>query len=251
MSGWIKLHRKVIEQGWLQHGDLWRFWCWCLLKASHKAINMRVGLKEVSLLPGQFVFGRSAAGKELRMSERTVRTCLTALKTTNNVTIETTSKFSIVTICNWVKYQSNESENDQQSDQQNDTQVTSIRPASDQQVTTNKNERMEECKNEKKKRIAPIILGEFKNVRLTQEEVDRFKAELNGDMFARVIQVLDEQIEEKGYKSMNHNLAIRKWCIKAATERFGSGGSNRTSVTPVIDPSRITASGMVLTYPRG
>ena len=54
--GYVKLWRKSLEGGWLKDHKLWAFWCWCLGKASHKQIKILVGLQEVNLLPGEFVF---------------------------------------------------------------------------------------------------------------------------------------------------------------------------------------------------
>lgn len=107
-----------------------------------------VGYQEVTLKPGQFIFGRRKAASDLNLSERTIRTCLKALKNFKQLTIETTNKFSILSIVKWDIYQSNGLINDQQDDQQIVHPVTSKRPANDQQVTTNKNDK--ECiKNEK------------------------------------------------------------------------------------------------------
>ena len=124
MDGYIKLYRKSIENGWLKNGDLWRFWCYCLLKATHQKTTVVVGWQQIELEPGQFIFGRRVASDDLEMSERKVRTCLHALKNMQNVTIKTTNKFSIISIVNWDTYQQAETQNDQQNDQQ----ATSRRP---------------------------------------------------------------------------------------------------------------------------
>ena len=67
------------------------------------------------------------------------------------MTIKTTSKYSIISLENWHKYQSG----DQQNDQQAVTQATSKRPASDQQVTTNKNDKNDK-NEENEKNIPPV-----------------------------------------------------------------------------------------------
>lgn len=111
----------------MQNPILWTFWCWCLLKASHKYHKQMVGFQNIEIEPGQFVFGRKKAAEELPLSERQIRTCIKHLEKTENLTIKTTNKFSIITIVNWNSYQCKEASNDQQSDQQ----TTSKRPASD------------------------------------------------------------------------------------------------------------------------
>lgn len=117
-GGWIKLYRASIGKGWLSNHRLWTFWCYCLLKASHKETTVLIGNQQVRLLPGQFVFGRKKAAKDLRMSERQTRTCIDSLKTLENVSVKTTNKYSLVTIINWGIYQGGENGNDHQNDQQ-------------------------------------------------------------------------------------------------------------------------------------
>lgn len=130
-KGYVKFWRKSLESGWLQNHELWVFWSWSLLKASHKVIAIKIGFQEIILQPGEFVFGRHKASKELKMSERQVRSCLGFLKKAGNVTIKTTNKFSIISIANWNIYQSIDSENERQDDQP----PTSHRP----QTRINKN----------------------------------------------------------------------------------------------------------------
>jgi hypothetical protein len=117
-TGYIKLYRSAIEKGWLTNPVLWTFWCYCMLKASHKRITQFVGKQQITLQPGQFVFGRKKAAKELKRSEREIRTCCEVLKKLQNVTIKTTNKFSIITVVNWNTYQGFNDTNDQQNDQQ-------------------------------------------------------------------------------------------------------------------------------------
>jgi hypothetical protein len=127
MNGYVKLWRKMLKHGMMQNPELLRFWIWCLLKASHQDHETLVGYKGVKLGPGQFIYGRNAAAKELRSTPRKMRTCVDALQTLGNLTIKTTNKFSTITITNWERYQSREDA----SDQQNDQQATSKRPTSD------------------------------------------------------------------------------------------------------------------------
>lgn len=98
MSGWIKIYRQSVANGWLQNHRLWAFWCYCLLRASHQAIEVTVGYQRIRLEAGQFIFGRKTAAKELKMTERQIRTCQTSLISTGNMSVETTNKFSVISI---------------------------------------------------------------------------------------------------------------------------------------------------------
>ncbi len=141
MSGWIKLHRLALENGWLTNHRLWAFFCYCLLKASHKARIAKIQFQEIALAPGQFIFGRQQAARDLHMTERQIRTCLTHLISTNSLTVKTTNKYSIVTLVNWHTYQDRETVDDQQNDQQNGMTETSKGPTKDQPETTDKKDK--------------------------------------------------------------------------------------------------------------
>ena len=137
--GYVKLWRKSLDAGWLQNHQLWAFWSWSLMKATYKEFDQIVGFQTIHLMPGDFIFGRKKAAKELKISDRSIRTILNFLKTSGNLTIKTTNKFSIISIANWETYQQTEIISDQQSDQP----PTSHRPATDhkQEVKEYKNKR--------------------------------------------------------------------------------------------------------------
>jgi len=62
------------------------------MKASYKEFDAIVGLQVVHLMPGQFIFGRRIAAKEMGLTERQIRTILDLLRKAGNLTIKTTSK---------------------------------------------------------------------------------------------------------------------------------------------------------------
>jgi hypothetical protein len=126
-DGYIWLYRKSRHSSVFQNSKLWHFWTWCLLSATHQPFEALVGFQNVHLNPGQFLFTRRLAMKELPLSEREIRTCVETLKKLENLTIKTTNKYSIITICNWPLYQIEFSENVQQ--------MSNKRPANVQQTS--------------------------------------------------------------------------------------------------------------------
>ena len=64
--------------------------------------------------PGQFIFGRESAAKELKMSPSTVWNRIKKLENMRNLDIESDSKYSIITIINWNTYQGREEKGDSQ-----------------------------------------------------------------------------------------------------------------------------------------
>jgi hypothetical protein len=107
--GWIKLWRKSTDSQVFQSEGLWKLWTWCLMKANHTEawvpINTGKGDTSVQLKPGQFVFGRHTAARELGMNPSTVRDRMHKLESMSNITLKADTHFTVVTIRNWHQYQ--------------------------------------------------------------------------------------------------------------------------------------------------
>lgn len=127
MSGWIKLHRQILNWEWYSDNNAFRVFIHLLLKANHKDRRF----KGIELKAGSVVTSRDILAMETGLSVRQIRTALDKLKTTNEVTIKTSSKGTIIQVVNYKKYQLETNE------------TTNERPAIDQQTTTNKKEKKE------------------------------------------------------------------------------------------------------------
>ena len=123
-SGWIKISREMLEWEWYSSPEMVQLFLYLLLMANHKSKQWR----GITVERGQVVTSRNELCKNLNMSPRVVRTCMTRLISTNEVTSESTSQYTVITICNYDKYQYHESDSDQQNDQQNDQRATNERP---------------------------------------------------------------------------------------------------------------------------
>lgn len=144
MSGWIKLHRKFLNWEWYTKDNMAHFFLHLLLMANHKETKWR----GVVVGRGQLLTGRKQLSESTGLSERSVRTCLNLLKSTNELTIKTTSKYSVITIINYDLYQ----DNDDESTSKTTSKQSGDRPSTDQVPTTSKNEKNN--KNEKKEEVA-------------------------------------------------------------------------------------------------
>jgi len=143
-AGWIKLHRSITDSFVFDNPDRLKFWLWCLCKASHKDRKQTVGLQEIQLTKGQFVFGRKKASTELSMDESKIYRLLKTFEKREKVEVKSNNKYSLVTVVNWSFYQGSE----QQSEQQMNNKLTT----NEQQSNTNKN-----VKKERRKEIDIFI----------------------------------------------------------------------------------------------
>ena len=71
------------------------------------------------------------------------------------------------------------------------------------------------------------IYGEYKHVRLKEEEYNKLVNELGEKTTQDCIRTLDEYIEMKGTKYKSHYLAIKKWVVDAVKKKPQQQSSNK------------------------
>ena len=159
-QGWIKLHRKMVEWEWYDDHNTCRLFIHILLKCHRKEKRYR----GTAIPAGSLITGRKKLSVETGLSERQIRTALEKLKSTNDVTIKTTTEYSIISVVNWNDHQ----RTDQQDDQQTTSGMTNERPASDQRATT-----IQEGKEDKeRKKIESVVVSRAdENPKTLLEEV--------------------------------------------------------------------------------
>ena len=145
-QGWIKLHRALMDWEWYDDIITRGIFIHCLLRANHTDTNWR----GIELKRGQFVTSLKHLAEENGISLQTLRTHLKRLKSTRELTIKSTNKNSIITVCKYESYQSEKSEANTQTNTQTNKQVTSNQQATNIQLTTDKNEKNNKNVNNEK-----------------------------------------------------------------------------------------------------
>jgi len=130
-TGWIKLHRQLLEWEWYSDINVTRLFLHLMLKANHKDKKYR----GIVIQRGQLLTGRELLSSETGLSEQQIRTCLTKLKSTSDITIKSTSKGTLLTVDNYGIYQGC----DDVSTSKSTSTLTNEQPTDNQRVTTNKN----------------------------------------------------------------------------------------------------------------
>ncbi len=136
MDGWIKLHRKLLDNPRFNEGDWLKVWLFLLCSATHANIRRVFGSELMTLSPGQLITSRSTISMKTDVQESKVERILKRLEIEQQIEQRSSSVSRLITIVNWGEYQEGEQEHEQQ--------VNSDRTASEQQVNTNKNRRTEE-----------------------------------------------------------------------------------------------------------
>lgn len=143
----IKLDRKIIDSEVFAHDGQLRFWLWLLLRANYKksfaAINTGSGKKTVTVERGQLVFGRNSAGSELRINSSTLYKWLKLFEKLEMIEAKSNKHFTVVTICKYDEYQSEEK------DEVTSREQASNKPVTNQCPTSNTSKEVKEIKEVK------------------------------------------------------------------------------------------------------
>jgi hypothetical protein len=150
---------------------------------------------EINIGPGQFVFGRDSASLELDMNPSTIWKRMGKLKNLQNLTIESSRQYSLITILNWHTYQEEKLESNNESNYQ----VTGKEQASD----TNKKD-----KKEKNKIIKELYL-DF--VMLSKNEHENLIIELGEPATKDMLSRLNNYLGSTGKKYKSHYFTILNW----------------------------------------
>lgn len=188
MEGWVTLHRKFLQWEWFDKPEMVQLFIWLLLNANYADKKWQGTV----IKRGQLLTTTPKIMEALRLTERQTRTCISRLKSTGEVSVKTTNKYSIITICNYDRYQVDNFSNDGQNDGQSVTQATDKRRTNDGRlydictVTNNKtikqlNNNISLCNDildaracEDKERDIIFKIFFLKNFEKPAYEVDRF-----------------------------------------------------------------------------
>lgn len=139
-KGYFKIWHKIEDWEWWGDLTMMGFWLYLLKKANIKEKRWRGS----TVKRGQFISSRASMAEDLDISEQQIRTMVSRLKSTSELTSESTNQYTLYTIVNYDKYQKKFAEVTDEST----SEATSKQPASNQRATTTK-----ECKNVRKKDI--------------------------------------------------------------------------------------------------
>jgi hypothetical protein len=130
-TGFIKIHRKICKWEWYQDANTFRLFVHLLLNANHKKLKWQGN----EIDRGQLITGLNSLSNDLGLSVQQIRTSISKLKSTSEITVNPTNKFSLITLVNYDSYQSKEVlETDKPTSQPTDDQQTD-----NNQSTTNNN----------------------------------------------------------------------------------------------------------------
>ncbi len=134
-SGWIKLHRQLLNWEWYDDVNTSRLFIHLLLTANHKDKNWR----GIEIKRGTRLTSLDKLSSETNLSVSKIRTAIKKLISTNEIASKSHSQHTVFIMINYDMYQDD--------DKQNDKSIASESQANNKRIATNKNEKNE--KNDK------------------------------------------------------------------------------------------------------
>lgn len=192
-GGFVYLWRKMLEWEWYTDSKTVHLFIHLLLSANHKSGYWH-GEK---IERGQVVTGLNALCRATGISPQSIRTCINRLKSTGNITIKSTNRFSIITICNYDRFQNKKSTTNKQVNTQTNNLVTTNQQATNKQLTTNNksnnnNKSNKSNNNNITNKETPTLIQFGKVLRMSQEQMDE-----TIKLFGRAL--VDQEIPEADF----------------------------------------------------
>lgn len=199
-EGFILLHRKILEWEWYEDVNTSRLFIHLLLTANHKDKKWQ----GVDIKRGQKVTSLRHLADETGISVMQVRVALDRLKLTHEITHQTTSKYSVITINNYDEYQSNNTRNNKR--------ITNKQHTDNTRITTNNNDNNENNENKNKTHLKEDI---------TKDEVLELSQTLGltPEGIISYYQRIKDYELSVGKKYKNYPATIRNWVRRARNKQ--------------------------------
>ena len=104
MTGWIKLHRSLLEWEWYDDINVKVTFIHLLLSANHAPRKWR----GIDIGRGQLWTSIGNLAKEVGISEKQIRNCLKKLESTSEIVTQGASNGTMITVCKYDSYQAKE-----------------------------------------------------------------------------------------------------------------------------------------------
>ena len=122
-STFIKLDRNMLRWGWYTDGPTMRLFIHLILIANVKPTKWQ----DITIKRGQVVTSLHNLSRQTGLSVRSVRTALSHLISTNEVTSTSTNRYTLITVVNYALYQDKPT-----------NKLTTERQTTDKQTTNNR-----------------------------------------------------------------------------------------------------------------
>jgi hypothetical protein len=111
--GWISLHRKILDNEQFRDPDALALWMHLLLRANYQETIAKVGNQAIKVRRGQLICGRKSLSLSSGVQESKIERLLKRWENEQQIEQQAFTKFRLITITSYDKYQSHEQRNDE------------------------------------------------------------------------------------------------------------------------------------------
>lgn len=210
MSGWIKAHRDFLESSmWLDEPfTRGQAWIDLIALANHKSGFIRIRGNRIDLERGQCGWSQTRLSERWKWSRKKTRSWLKELEKDERIIIKGDSKTSVITICNYSKYQDKEPT---ECTAEDTVECTAEEPQRNRRGYTNKNEKKKKKEKKEDEKTLPDFITEkdwndFREMRI------RIKQPMTENAEVRMIDRLTK-FHKSGYdvSAIINNSIINNW----------------------------------------
>ena len=127
-SGWFKFHRQIFDNPiCAKDAEYFFVWVWILSEANYEETRVWFKNKDIVLEKGQLLTSVRKISEKLKINRSKVERILKALKSEEQIDIQTSTKNTLITVLKWEKYQASETQNETQVRHERDTSETRVR----------------------------------------------------------------------------------------------------------------------------
>jgi hypothetical protein len=161
-NGHIKVHRTIMDSPIFASEKGLKIWIWLLCKATYKErhLPVKIGKGEtvVALKRGELLFGRFKAEESLCIDGSTIYRWIKKMEEMEMIEVKSSSQYTIITICNYDKYQTLNDDAVAANEQpMNNQRTTDEQPMSNQRTTDeHKQERKERKERKESKEVKEV-----------------------------------------------------------------------------------------------
>ena len=208
LSGWIKIHRKLLKTSWSNKPTVLSLAVHLLISANWEQSSKILKRQKKIIEIGQLATGLKILTMQTGLSMRQVRTSLKILKNTDFLTIESTSEGSIITIIKYGDYQHNEE--DRQAKRQTDD-----KPMTNERQTDDNIIRSKEVKELKKKHTQVEIHFQGSILKIPLINHQSFLKTYPGvDVETEYLKMDDWMLSNPDKPKKNHSAFARNWIAR-------------------------------------
>ena len=205
----MKLYRNILDWEWYPDINAMRLYTHLLLTTNYKEKEWKGRI----INPGYVITSLRHLSMETGLTVPAVRSALEKLKNSKLISVETTNRYTEISIIGWNETQTESTQTANETQTNSTPDANKTQTERKQNATTKESKESKERKESKKaRREKKLSYGTFGNVHLTKSEMEQLVQEF-GD-YEKRIENLSLYMESTGKTYKNHYATICRWANK-------------------------------------